>query len=200
MSIPVVRFAAVRDVPADPALLSPAETARHDRLRRPADRAAYLAAHVLVRECVAALLGVAAQTVRIEQRCARCAEPGHGAPSVAGHPQVGVSLSHSTRHVAAAAALGRVGIDVETLDDERITPEVLTAAERRWLSNQPDPARAFRRLWVCKEALIKTGVADLQDVARLDVVGGAPGRRLRTRTPTCTEWSAGDAVGAWVVR
>ena len=73
-------------------------------LRFAADRDAYTAAHLLVRACAGALLGVPASSVGLEQQCPRCGGVGHGRPSIAGEPGVFVSLSHTRGYVAAVAA------------------------------------------------------------------------------------------------
>lgn len=188
-------------VSADADLLTATELARRDRLRRPEDRIAYVAAHVLVRRCVGELLQIPVKSVRIVQTCQRCgSDPGHGVPSVVDHPEVWVSLSHSNRHVAAIAAHGPAGIDVETLDDDRVVTTALSDREREWVAAQVEPGRAFRRLWVRKEALIKAGGAALDDAARLDVLVETARGQLHPDTETYTEWSAQDAVGAWTVR
>ena len=194
----VVRFEPA-GMAADPALLTATELTRRDRLRRAEDRTAYVAAHVLVRLCAAGLLGVPVEEVRIVQTCPRCGTgPGHGVPSVIGHPDVGVSLSHGARHVAAVAAWGPCGIDVETMDDDRVVLDVLSDRERTWLAAQPEPGRAFRRLWVRKESLIKSGAAALDDAAYLDVLAETTTGALKG-DQAYGEWSAPDAVGAWVV-
>lgn len=195
---PIVRFEPVGPA-ADAGLLTAAEIARRDRLQRSADRAAYVAAHVLVRRCVAELTGSPPEAVRIAQSCGRCGEPGHGRPSVLGDARVHVSLSHSSRHVAAIAAFRPVGIDVETIEDQRTIAEVLSERERAWVATQHAPGRSFRRLWVRKEALIKSGAASLEEAADLDVLARRGARGLEPDSHRFTEWSAADAVGAWVM-
>lgn len=196
MSEPVV-WVESASMPADPALLSAAELARRDRLVRAADRTAYVAAHVLVRQCVAELLGIRPSLVEIEQRCPRCG-PGHGAPAVVGHPQIGVSLSHSTLHVAAIAALGPCGIDVETVDRAVVVPTALSAREQSWVAQQHDPTLAFLHLWVRKEATVKADGVPLDEAATVDVLTDGPDG-LRP-DETFGVWDTPDAIAAWKIR
>lgn len=164
----VACFAAVAEVDADLGLLTDAELARHGRLVAAADKLAYAAAHTLVRECAAELLGAAREEIVIRQRCARCGNVEHGAPSVVGVPGVQVSLSHVRGQVAAVAATGRCGIDVEKVS--RGPDRALSSRETAWVSEQPDAAYAFTRLWVRKEALVKAGHGSMAAAQRLDVL------------------------------
>ncbi|MBT0995771.1 4'-phosphopantetheinyl transferase superfamily protein [Cellulomonas sp. DKR-3] len=178
-------------------LLAAPERERRDRLLRPADRAAYTAAHALVRECAAELLGVPAAALDLKQTCSACGGAGHGRPALVGHPEVGVSLSHTDGHVAAIAAVqvatvpdatvpdalvplaapGRsaappsapaVGIDVERVRE--VPDAVLTARERAWVAAAPDPHAAATSLWVRKEALVKAGALELTQLGGCDVL------------------------------
>ncbi|MQW75277.1 4'-phosphopantetheinyl transferase superfamily protein [Nocardioides sp. dk4132] len=212
MSEGVVRFARVTDVdvagPGGTELLGPAELARLARLRHPEDRAAYRAAHVLVRRCAAALLDVDVADLVLHQECPGCGGTGHGRPVLAGLPGVGLALSHSRAHVAAAAAHGRCGVDVEDLPGERVPDRVLAPAERDWLdrgAGAEDPGAGLR-LWVRKEALVKAGAAELADAVTLDLMDTAvdaadAGGRLREHAHGLAlgEWRTADAVGAWAV-
>ena len=208
MSEGVVRFARVTEVdvagPGGTELLTPTELARLARLRSPADRAAYRAAHVLVRRCAAQLLGLDPAELVLRQECPGCGGTGHRRPVLAGLPGVGLALSHSRAHVAAAAVRGRCGVDVEDLPGDRVPDTVLAPAERDWLSHgagSADPGAGLR-LWVRKEALVKAGAASLADAAALDLMDtGAGGRRLRADAHgfALGEWRTADAVGAWAV-
>lgn len=190
-----VRFASVGEVAADPRLagaeLTGAERARHDRLRFAADRDAYAAAHLLVRACAAEVLGVPAHRVRLEQRCPRCGEAGHGRPSVAGEPGLYVSLSHTRGYVAAVAATVPCGVDVETVAAS-IPRAAVTPPEQRWLDAQPDPLRAFTRLWVRKEALVKAGVRDEPGSIEVLVASGPADRHAGL---SLREWAAAPLAG-----
>ncbi|MFT4286062.1 4'-phosphopantetheinyl transferase family protein [Nocardioides sp.] len=193
----VLRFAAVSAGEYDAGWLTEVERARHDRLRLPADRAAYLAAHVLVRAAAAELLGADPAELVLEQRCPDCERTDHGRPAIAG-TGLHVSLSHTRGWVAAAAAERPVGIDVERIRpvSPGVVARMLTESEQEWLWRQPDADRAFTRLWVRKEALVKAGAGRLADAGRLDVLaGGEPAVRIADRE--LVEWTDGDAVGCW---
>ena len=189
----VVRFAAVAEVDADLGLLSTAERARHERLVADADKQAYAAAHVLVRECAAKLLGASRGEIVIEQRCARCDSTEHGAPSVAGAEAVRVSLSHARGQVAAVAATRRCGIDVERVS--RGPDRALSPREVVWVTGQEDAAYAFTRLWVRKEALVKAGHGSMAAAQRLDVLAGdvPAGQVGEVRL---TQWEGSGFLGA----
>ncbi|MER7560095.1 4'-phosphopantetheinyl transferase superfamily protein [Nocardioides sp. NPDC126508] len=166
----IARFSAVAEVEADLGLLTAAERARHERLVAEADKQAYAAAHVLVRECAAELLGTTREEIVIGQRCARCGSTEHGAPSVAGDAGtvIQVSLSHTRGQVAAVAATSRCGIDVEKVS--RGPDRALSRREAAWVAGQEDAAYAFTRLWVRKEALVKAGHGSMAAAQRLDVL------------------------------
>lgn len=155
---------------SDLALLTAQECARHARLARAEDRRAYLAAHLLVRDCVAELLSGTRAAVVIGSRCPGCGAEGHGRPHVVGDSDLHVSLSHSRGHVAAAAAYVPCGIDVEAVP-ARWPASALSVAERAWVGEQSDPAASFTRLWVRKEALAKGGHGSLAGAAETCVVG-----------------------------
>jgi 4'-phosphopantetheinyl transferase len=153
--VSVARFAAVADVQVA-GRLTDAEVRRRDRLVRPEDRAAYEAAHLLVRACVGELCGLDVGSVVIEQRCDGCGSREHGRPYVADAPSVHVSLSHTEGLVAAVASYAPCGIDVQTTATT-VPARGLTSAERAWVAAEPDPTGAFTRLWVRKEAVFKAG-------------------------------------------
>ncbi|MBK7822276.1 MAG: 4'-phosphopantetheinyl transferase superfamily protein [Tessaracoccus sp.] len=184
----VVRFLPVTGA-EDAALLTDLEIERRDRLHRADDRAAFVAARVLVRECAAELLGVGVREVVVVQRCTDCGGP-HGRPTVAGFPEAHVSLSHSRGVVAAAAAWSPCGIDVEPRCSISPIARVLTAPEQAWLADQPDLSASFLRLWVRKEALVKAGFGTLDDPRSLDT--------LAPPVPV-TDWAGAYAVGAFTV-
>lgn len=66
--------------------LTPQECARLDRLRHPEDRASYLAAHILVRECAAELIGCDPTDLALVQHCDGCGGDDHGRPALRGTP------------------------------------------------------------------------------------------------------------------
>ena len=187
---PVVRFEPVaEEVVGDRSVLSVAELDRYRRLRSPAGRAAYAAAHRLVRECVADLVGLpprAARELVIAQHCDDCGAAGHGAPYVVGlADRVQVSLSHTDGWVAAIAAVARCGVDVQAV--RPVPDRALTADERDWAGADP---LLRSRLWSRKEALAKAGLADIDAFWGFDA---------RDPDPRLREWQADGVVGAWIV-
>lgn len=134
-------------------LLDDDERARLTRLRRPADRARYLAAHALAR-LVLAGDGAAAARLAFDRTC-RCGAA-HGKPVLPGGP--GFSLSHSGELVGVAVRPdGAVGLDVEQLravvDLPAMAAHTYSPAE---LARDRAPTQAaFFRTWTRKEALLK---------------------------------------------
>ena len=113
--------------------------------------------------------------VAIVQRCAVCGGP-HGRPEVAGHPDVGASLSHSHGVVAAAAGTVPVGIDVEAFPPATglaagDLSAALADAEIEAIESAPDPPRALLMAWVRKEACLKAGLVDLDGLNGFDLSG-----------------------------
>jgi len=158
---------------SDRGLLSPAEQERMTRFRRRADAEDFQAAHLLVRKCVARLIGARLPDVTIVQRCSTCGGP-HGRPEVVGHPDIGASLAHSRGLVAAAAGPVPVGIDIEALPpaDGLVTGDLsaaLTAAEIVAIDSAPDRTRALLLAWVRKEACLKAGLVDLDGLEGFDL-------------------------------
>ena len=182
--------------------LTASEAERMRSFRRPEDRQDFLAGHLLVRACAARLLRVAAADVAVVQRCPTCGGP-HGRPQVVGHPELGASLAHSRGVVAAAAGAGPVGVDVEAappagepLPNGLTAAELtaaLTAAERQAVEAAPDPARALLVAWARKEAFVKAGVVDLDDLRTFDLSG------LPVDTPPGDRTLRSARHGRWAV-
>ncbi len=156
-------------------LLTAVEKERAARFRHESGRVDFVAAHVLVRLCAARLLDVPAASLTLEQQCPDCGKGDHGKPQLADRPGISVSLSHTKGVVAAAAAHRPIGVDVERTDRGGtlldVAPRVLSAEELRQVRAHGDPARAFLRLWVRKEALIKIGRTTLDGLAAVDLSG-----------------------------
>lgn len=199
-----VRFARVCDVLTSPeGHLTTIELTRNARLRHPADREAHLAAHLLVRHVAATSLGTDPDEVEIRQHCPDCNGTDHGRPHVVGH-DLFVSLSHTRERVAAIASPHPCGIDVERVRPvaDAVRRHVLTADELRHVDGADDPATAFTRLWVAKEAAVKAGLGTLSDAGTRPAppLAGSGGASLG---PVRHQWSGGppDAahVGAWVL-
>lgn len=192
--------------------LTPVEEERLSRLRRPADRDDFLAAHLLARACAARLLGVGAGEISVVQRCASCGGP-HGRPEIAGHPGIGLSLAHSRGVVAAAAGTAPVGVDVEAFPPDRgLTAgdlsAGLTATERAAIESAGDVRRALLLAWVRKEACLKAGLLDVDGLGTFDLSAlplDPPPGDMTLRSQPHGRWSVHDwwdgrarAIGAVV--
>ncbi|WAZ19306.1 4'-phosphopantetheinyl transferase superfamily protein [Streptomyces cinnabarinus] len=148
--------------PLDESVLDAAERRRAAALRRPAERALYVAAHSALRRVLSAYTGIAAPALRlIRQSCPRCGDL-HGRPALAGPAGQGVhfSLSHSGGLALLGLASAPVGVDVQRVPDPRLAAEASRAlhpSERAQLENLPPKARvaAFARCWTRKEAFLK---------------------------------------------
>jgi 4'-phosphopantetheinyl transferase len=145
------------------AVLDVRERRRHGRLRRPADRLSYLAAHVVARLALAFYLDHDAVELQLGVRCRGCGSTDHGKPMLL-HPEedVDFSLSHSGGRVAVAVARrALVGVDVEVVEPDRdysgVATHVLSPPERDELLALPGSDRpfAFARYWSRKEAVLK---------------------------------------------
>ncbi|CAM5377491.1 4'-phosphopantetheinyl transferase family protein [Streptomyces avidinii] len=183
-------------------LLTRTELDRAGALRSAGDRDDFLAAHALVRLCAGRLLGRPAQSLTVVQSCGSCDRP-HGRPRLVEAPGTGVSLAHARGWVAAAAAHGPVGVDVETLDrhplDQRVAEAVcsekeLAALRRTTTRSAPSCASGYE-----KESLVKVGAATLDAAAGLDlpVYGQEPPRWRGWRL---LDWGGERAVGCVAAR
>lgn len=80
-----------------------------------------------------------------------------GKPFLPGHPGIHFNLSHGGDLAVCGVSDRPLGVDVESLlpADPDMAAYAFSPAERAWLEEQPDPARAFTRLWVRKESYLK---------------------------------------------
>lgn len=169
------------------------DVSRLERLVDPVDREAFVRARELARACVADLLAVPEAEVTLAQRCATCGGTDHGRPFAVGRPGIGVSWSHCGGRVAAFAAPGPCGVDVEIASDGPVPLRVLTGREQAWLAAGGE----FTRLWTRKEALVKAGVATLDDAGELDVLDDeVRGFVLRTRRQDDAVVSTAQSMGS----
>jgi len=148
--------------PAGEQLLTPDERERSSRLVNHQARALFVIGRSLLRAALASYLGCAPQSLRLDQRCARCGEQ-HGKPRlVAPVSELAFNLSHTQGLVALAVCRHRdVGIDVEWRGRADTMPELvhllLSAVEREALDEVPEARRpaVLLECWVRKEALLK---------------------------------------------
>ncbi|NLA34305.1 MAG: hypothetical protein GX868_01300 [Actinobacteria bacterium] len=153
--------------------LNPAELERLARLGTGDAADAFLAAHVSVRRCVAALLGVPAHEVDIAQRCERCTRA-HGKPRVTSHDDVSVSWSHAGAFVAAVASSTPVAVDIEPPARPHPVPALAFHPAELARIGERAGVKAINR-WCEKECLVKLGLVALDDFAQLDLNDGYPG-------------------------
>ncbi|MBF8193006.1 4'-phosphopantetheinyl transferase superfamily protein [Nonomuraea sp. K274] len=169
--------------------LTEVERDRAGRFKFEADRACFIAAHLLVRLCAAAALGAEPAELTLRQYCDLHGS-GHGKPRIEEAPELGVSFSHTRGYVCAVAGPGKVGVDAEHVPpgplDERLADDVLTPRERALVTGNDE----LIRHWTRKEALIKRGELTL---ALLKSGGDdMTGRHL-------LEWSVGPDIRVAVV-
>jgi 4'-phosphopantetheinyl transferase len=208
-----VTGAVLTAIPEAQAYLTSVELERASAFRRRADRDDFVAAHSLVRVAAGALLSEQPLALTMVQACQACQAP-HGVPRLREHPEIGLSMSHTHGFVAVAASPTPIGVDVEVVRREHwdlsIASLVLSPAELDSLRDTDDPAWAFVRQWVRKEALVKVGVCELDDLPSIDLpidgsailTRGQQGPSIRWNDWVLFEWvppEAGDAVGCVVV-
>jgi 4'-phosphopantetheinyl transferase len=148
-------------------VLDPTEQARATAVRIEGPRAAYVAAHALVRTALSAALGSPPGTWRFE-------ESRHGHPSVVGLP-VRFSLSHAGPNAAVALCREHdLGLDLERVHVQRdplpVAKRFFAASETALLTGLTAEQRPeiFTLLWTVKEAVLKARGTGL--TARLDSV------------------------------
>ena len=103
----------------------------------------------------------------------------HGKPSLACHPELHFSLSHSGHYVACALGSSELGVDIQhqVKVNEGVVRRVCSESEIEWLDAQDEAGRAvgFLRLWSLKESWFKavgTGLTD--DYPYFDLTGSSP--------------------------
>lgn len=103
----------------------------------------------------------------LRERDQRYIEGKHGKPSLADHPEIHFSISHSSHFVACAMADCEIGIDIQHLVkvNEPLMRRVLSDEELGMVMAQQGEERQmlFARLWALKEAYLKavgTGITD----------------------------------------
>ena len=103
----------------------------------------------------------------------------HGKPSLASHPELHFSISHSGHYVACVLSSSVVGIDIQHRVEvnEGVVRHVCSEEEINWLATQKgeDRVTGFLRLWSLKESWFKmvgTGLTD--DYPFFDLTGSSP--------------------------
>jgi 4'-phosphopantetheinyl transferase len=149
----------VPDTPraSDEAVLSPEERAKAARFLQPGDRSRFVTTRTALRRVLGDYLSLAAEAVPLE-----IAANGRPFVAVAVAGTLDFNVSHSGALGAIVVATGRrVGVDVETLRDDRglreLVPTVMGETEQTMLRSLPDHefVRAFYHCWTRKEAIVK---------------------------------------------
>lgn len=139
--------------------LFPKRFSRAARCVRKEDALCILAAGLLLRR----VLGVDESAIKLSAE---------GRPYIDGGPDF--SLSHSGGVCVLAVSEGRVGADIEKLDESNLiaAPVSLTEEELQWIA--PAPLERFHTLWTRKESIFKAigGFSDPRETAALE--GEAP--------------------------
>lgn len=184
---------------ASPDAVTPAEGSRARRMGSPRRRREFLVARGALRRVLAGALGIDPLVVPIR-------EGAHGKPHLVPRgpslPPIGFNLSHSGDRFIVALALGlNPGVDVELIRPCRsldlLARHCFSPAEQRAVAGDPDPIRAFYRVWSRKEAVIK---ADGRGVSigldRFDVSVGDPPALLHARW----DGAVPDEAARWSLR
>lgn len=150
------------------ALLSSEETARAERLAIPVVRERFVLRHGILRETLGGILGEAPAGLRFSHGP-------DGKPVLDGGGNLAFNLSKSGDGLLIATTRGAaVGCDLEQLrpnsEAKAIAARWFSVAERAALARLEGDAfdRAFMRLWVRKEALLKTIGTGLQGPLAID--------------------------------
>lgn len=186
------RLDAAGAAPGLAALLSDEERLRAARLRRPADRERFVAAHALLREVLALYEG--GEPARLE-----LVHGPYGKPALRSR-EVGFSLARSGDVALVAVAAGEVGVDVELvrpgIAGDGLVDRYLTAAERAEVASAPTGGldAAATALWARKEALLKAAGTGLAHDPAAVCAAAAAGRShlLGDALGAVGEWSVAD--------
>ena len=162
-------------------LLDAEERQRHERLRRPADRQLFLAAHAATRLVLSRYLDRAPESLSF-------ATDNNGRPALASDATLEFNLSHTPGCVACVVSeTTACGVDVQAVEgvaDPLVVAETYCSAdERAWLHAQPAHEQRLRffELWTLKEAFIKArGTVELSPERYSFDVTDEP-KRIRVR-------------------
>lgn len=115
----------------------------------------------------------------------------NGAPYIAGHPEISISVSHSARLCAVAAGDmndGKFGIDIEDAGRPqlaKVSERILSEEELREANILPD---GMAKAWTAKEALYKASGNEKTDFIR-DIKLSLPGFRKATVYPKAESYN-----------
>jgi 4'-phosphopantetheinyl transferase len=187
-------------LPALLALLSPEENARAERLAIPVIRERFVLRHGILRETLGAMIGASPAALRFDRRP-------DGKPVLAGDGDLAFNLSKSDDGLLIATARGgTIGCDLERLrpnsEAKSIASRWFNDGEREALRRLEGEAfdRAFTRLWVRKEAVLKAAGTGMQSSLGVDTGDPEP---AETAGPVVVEgrefWLADfEPVPGWI--
>jgi 4'-phosphopantetheinyl transferase len=185
--------------PALLALLSPEEISRAERLAIPVIRERFVLRHGILRETLGAMIGTSPAALRFDRGP-------DGKPLLAGDGDLAFNLSKSGDGLLIATARGgAIGCDLERLrpnsEAKSIAARWFSASEQEALGRLEGEAfdRAFMRLWVRKEAVLKAVGTGMQGSLGVDTGDPEP----ETERPVVVEgrefWLADfEPVPGWV--
>jgi 4'-phosphopantetheinyl transferase len=191
--------------PGDEVWLTEPERLRADAIGHPAARTRFVVGRSLLRRTILELRPEFQRSELILELSSS------GRPQLAGHPELGISISHTRGLAAVAIAVGGVGIDVEPRSRVDLPPVEawLTWDEQRRMLAHPtsDVTAWLLHVWVAKEAAIKASgpgypVARGDLEVRDDARGGGRVRVQRAGTGASTHTMARvrfTGVGRFVV-
>jgi len=186
------------------AALSAAEKERASRFVFERDRRRYLAAHVGLRDLLAARTGLPAAALVFE-------EGPFGKPSLSGLPRCAFNMSHSEDVALVAltdSEVGEIGVDVEMLrampDAVALARQNFSRAENAELAATPpqDQSLAFLLGWTRKEACLKAIGSGLSIAPNIFTAGLDMGERsvaIDTPAGTARVWVTSFRHGADVI-
>lgn len=122
-----------------------------------------------------------------------------GKPFLSSHPEVHFNISHAGERLLVATAPFPIGVDLEGLDADAVSPEtasmVFSPEEFRMFEWQDKPSclALFYTLWTKKEAYLKAVGCGFLKNARDVTVHQKGGRLLHE----CKEWRNGRALSNW---
>ena len=130
---------------------------RASRIVNRADRLCVIAAGVLICK----VLGVDESGLKLTP---------DGKPYICGGPEF--SISHSGGRCVLAVGEGRIGVDIERLDESSLiaAEAALTREELCWIA--PDPLTRFHLLWTRKESIFKA-VGGFEDPKQIPALEGS---------------------------
>lgn len=190
-------------------LLDPFEQSRASKLQLETARQRYIAVHAQLRVLLANTVNANPQQLRITRNQ-------YGKPYLSDYPEVAFNLSHTANKLAVVIGFNcQLGVDIEQVKPrDNVTALVarcFAEEEQAYWQQQPmaEKLRAFYRLWVRKEALVKAiGRGIALGLSQCVINPENPSRLLRLPAGygRPEDWLIGDidygeaVCGAWAIK